>query len=186
MSLNVLLILEDSLVDQYIAVPVIKRIFEDLGRPNAKILPLFNPRVRGHADAYDKVANDLEAFRKSHLVWIFLQDADCVRDIPHLRGKVLNAGVRLASIAIAPEIEVWLLAGFGAELGNWQAVRNHHRLKEDIFQPFLNQKKLQQRIGGGRVELMREALKNWNTVKTRCPEITELTQQLKEILEQIP
>ena len=187
MSLNVLLILEDSLVDQYIALPVMRRIFDDLGRPNAKISALFNPRVRGHADAYDKVANDLEAFRRSHPVWIFLQDADCVRDIPHLRGKVLSAGVRLASVAIAPEIEAWLLAGFAAEIGGeWHTIRTHYRLKEDVFQPFLSKKKLQQRIGGGRVELMRETLKNWNTVKTRCPEINELTQQLKEILEQIP
>jgi len=187
-SLNVLLVLEDSLVDQYIAVPVIRRIFDDLGRPNAKIAPLFNPRVRGHADAYDKVANDLEAFRKSHTVWIFLQDADCARPIPFLREKVAKSGVKLASIAIHPEIEAWLLAGFASaqSFGLWDDVRKHHRLKEDVFEPFRRSQGVDKSVGGGRKELMREALKNWSGVKNRCPEIKELTQQLKEILELIP
>ena len=186
MSLNVLLILEDLRNDQYIALPVVQAIFAELGRPKAKVIPLSNPHVQGHMQAYEKVANDLEKYRKSHPIWIFLLDIDADHDVPFLIKKVNATGVRLACIKIVPEIEAWLLAGFGSELGTWQSIRNHHRLKEDIFQPFLSQKKLQQRIGGGRVELMRETLKNWNTVKTRCPEINELTQQLKEILEQIP
>jgi hypothetical protein len=187
-SLNVLVVLEDSHLDKFIAIPIVERIFRDLGKPNARVSPLEYPRVMGHHQAYEIVSTDLEDYRQSHSIWIFLQDADCARDIPYLREKVAQTGVRLASIAIHPEIEVWLLAGFAQAqtLGLWDDVRKHHRLKEEVFEPFMRSQNVGESVGGGRKELMREALKNWNTLKTRCPEITELTQQLKEILEQIP
>jgi hypothetical protein len=168
-SLNVLVVLEDPHLDKFIAIPIVERIFRDLGKPNARVSALENPRVRGHAQAYEIVATDLEDYRQSHAIWIFLQDADCARDVPYLREKVAQTGVKLASVAIHPELEIWLLAGFAStqDFGLWQQVREHPRLKEEVFAPFMRSRNVNESVGAGRKELMREAMKNWNTVKTR-------------------
>lgn len=56
MSTNVNVVCEDPLHDQHVAVPVLKAMFSDrLGRKQARVQAVLNPRIRGIDDLLRQV-----------------------------------------------------------------------------------------------------------------------------------
>jgi hypothetical protein len=93
--------------------------------------------------------------------------------------------VRLFCCAAQPEVEAWLLAGYRDDLSiPWGDVRQHPRLKEEVFEPFLRQFGDMRSPGGGRERLTRETLANYRVLLSVCPELAELEERLRTFLAQ--
>lgn len=76
MSVNVLVIPEDPTLNGYILRPLVRMILADVGKPNANVTVLPNPRLRGYDEAVRVVRNELSK-RYSHMdLWLFFPDAD--------------------------------------------------------------------------------------------------------------
>ncbi len=92
-------------------------------------------------------------------------------------------GVDLFCCAAQPEVEAWLLAGHRDKLLlPWPEVRQHARLKENIFEPFLKEFGDNRSPGGGRERLIRETLSNYRGLLSVCPELAELEDRLRAFL----
>ncbi len=185
MSLRVLVICEDGRLDKFIAKPLLQLVLKDLGKPKAQIEVYENPRVMGIDHATRIVRENLEDWVSTHKIWVFLPDGDAWKPDQscELKDRVQRRGAALVIAAFMPELEILACAPFVKELGISVAdLRGHHRLKEDVYVPFA-QKHFPQEVGNGRKAAMRQVEANWKTIKAMLPEITELSLQLKTILE---
>lgn len=183
MSLRVLVIPEDPTYNGYILRPLVERMLCELGKPNARVTVLTNPKLNGYAHAVSAIRGDL-ADRYGHFdLWLFLPDADRAGDLAHLEEELAERRVHLFCCAAQPEVEAWLLAGHRDELGiPWQDVRQHRRLKEDVFEPFLEQFGDSRSPGAGRERLIRQTLTNYRGLLSVCPELADLERRLRDFL----
>ena len=183
MSFRVLVIPEDQTHDHYILQPLVERMLSELGKPNARVTVLPNPKLNGYAHAVSAIRNDL-IDRYSHFdLWLFLPDGDRASNLQQLETDLAEQGIHLCCCAAQPEVEAWLLAGHRDRLGvPWPEVREHHRMKEDIFEPFLAEHGDSRSPGGGRERLMRETLSNYRGLLSVCPELADLERSLKAFL----
>ncbi|HSV99246.1 MAG TPA: hypothetical protein VLI39_03675 [Sedimentisphaerales bacterium] len=126
------------------------------------------------------------ALRYGHFdLWLFLPDADRASGLDVLERDLLQQGVRLFCCAAQPEVEAWLLAGHRDKLPlPWPEVRQHVRLKEAVFEPFLKEHgdRRSPGPGGGRERLIRETLNNYRGLLGVCPELAELEGRLRAFL----
>ncbi|HWY71989.1 MAG TPA: hypothetical protein VNX88_25200 [Terriglobales bacterium] len=178
MSYNVLVIPEDPTYNGYILKPLVSRILEECGKPNAKVTVLTNPRATGYVHAKSLIEKAL-LVRYSHMnLLLFLPDADGADKsaaLTALEDVAEQKGVELICIAAVQEIEVWLLAGHTDKLDvQWQDLRADPDVKENIFEPFLREHGDARRAGGGRDLLMQETLGNYQGLLARCPELRTL------------
>lgn len=185
MSFQVLVIPEDPTYNGYILQPIVERMLVELGKPNAHVVILTNPKLNGYAHAVSAIRGDLiDRYRHFHL-WLFLPDGDCASNLEGLESELAEKGVHLLCCAAVPEVEAWLLAGQRDELSlSWQEVRSHRRLKEDIFEPFLAQFGDNRSPGGGRERLVCETLSNYRGLLSVCPELDDLESRLRTFLGQ--
>jgi len=183
--LNVLIIPEDQLLDQYILKPVIEGVFADLGR-RARVMVLPEPRLRGSGDALDPdlVAKIIEDNHPMIEVFILIVDKDCDRD-GHV-GKVKALELAHPSVLVGclavEEVETWMLALHRAEVENqfrvkWSEVRQHCDPKETFAEPFLEALE-SVGPGKGRKAAMREIKSQWKTLTSLCSEIQDLQNRL--------
>jgi len=182
-SFRVLVIPEDPTYNGYILQPLVERMLSELGKPNAHVTILTNPKLNGYPHAVRAIRGDL-IDRYSHLdLWLFLPDGDRTGDLTPLETELGEQGIHLFCCAAQPEVEAWLLAGHRDRLSvPWQQVRGHRRLKEDVFEPFLTEFGDARSPGGGRERLIRETLANYRGLLSVCPELAQLENRLRAFL----
>jgi hypothetical protein len=184
-SLRVLVIPEDPTYNGYILKPVVERMLAEVGKPNARVVVLTNPKLNGYAHAVSAIRGDL-ALRYAHFdLWLFLPDGDRASNLESLEAELLERNVRLFCCAAQPEVESWLLAGHQKKLGiPWNQVREHPRMKEYVFEPFLKEFGDNRSPGAGRERLVRQTLSNYRGLLTVCDELASLETRLRAFLTQ--
>ncbi|HWE83784.1 MAG TPA: hypothetical protein VG267_02490 [Terracidiphilus sp.] len=193
MSLNVLVVPENPTYNGAILKPLCERLFLECGRTQANIEVMANPRTNGYEHAKSLFQHKiLDLYSHKHLV-LFLPDSDghdrsaefAVMEAD-FEAKTVAAGksIRLICCAAVPEIEAWLLAGHRDtwEPGwSWEAMRADRSIKENYFYPFLRNRG--QDLSGypdeGRRQLMQAALRNYQGIKQRCPEVQLLETRIR-------
>ena len=97
-----------------------------------------------------------------------------------LAGCTRHRDKGLVLVAIQ-EAEVWALWGVRTGLdATWEEVRSECDPKERFFERYLDQSLTPD---GGRRELMQRALQNgWASLKTGCPELQMLEDELRPLL----
>lgn len=182
MSFRVLVIPEDPTHNGYILKPLVERILAEVGKPNARVVVLANPKLDGYDDAVRAIREELAGRYDFFDLWLFFPDADKAKGLEALEGALAAKGIRLLCCAAEPEIEAWLLAGHRKLLEmTWTTVRSHLRLKEEVFAPFLRRIGEPFAVGGGREKLMRETLTNYRGLLEVCPELAQLEKRLRDL-----
>jgi hypothetical protein len=184
MSLRVLVIPEDPTYNGYILKPLVERMLAEIGRANARVTILTNPKLGGYEQAVRAIRAELPDRYKHLDLWLFLPDADQARNLKALEADLAGKSVRLLCCAAMPEVEAWLLAGHRDRINaGWTDIRKHPRLKEDVFEPFLRAHGDPRSAGGGREILMRQTLSNYRGLLQVCPELAELEHRLREAVD---
>lgn len=183
MSLKVLVIPEDPTNNGYILKPLVSKLLDLCGKPHAKVSVLTNPKADGY-DHAKKLLRTQVLDRYAHMdLLLFLPDSDGQDKQPEfdeLERVAREKSISLLCCAANPEVEIWLLAGHIDKLDfKWDELRKHHRLKEDVFNPFLEKNGDHRRAGGGRDLLMMETLKNIDGLLGRCNELAKLMDRIK-------
>lgn len=182
MSLNIRVVAEDHTLDQYILLPVVRAIFEAIGRPRAKIKvhewPRGQPRGVENALSPGTIAGIIEDSPWIDLV-ILVVDSDCV---PHredaLRARAAEHGKVICCLAIQ-ELEVWMLALHHRDLPcTFTEVRAHCHPKDEYAVPFLRRRGWASTLGRGRREAMRVVDAGFSGMLLRCPEVARLMDEL--------
>lgn len=183
MSFRVLVIPEDPTHNGYILKPLVERMLAEVGKPNARVLVLANPKLDGYDSAVRAIRQELEARYGFYDLWLFMPDADLAAGLDELETEAARKGIQLLCCAAQPEVEAWLLAGYKDDLQmRWADVRTHPRLKEEVFAPFLKDHGDPLAAGGGRERLVREALQNYRGLTELCTELAKLERRLRELL----
>jgi hypothetical protein len=181
LSFRTLVIPEDPTYNGYILKPLVERILEECGRPNAKVMVLTNPKADGYEHA-KALLDEVLARYKHHNMMLFLPDADGkdrAAEFAHIEEKSLRSGVKLICCAAVQEVETWLLAGHVGKLQQpWSEVRADVSVKENIFDPFLREHGDARRAGGGRDLLIQQTLTNYGGLLDRCPELRVLQESI--------
>jgi hypothetical protein len=184
-SFQVLVIPEDPTYNGYILQPIVERMLAELGKPNAHVKILTNPRLNGYPHAVSVIRGDLIDRYRHFDLWLFLPDRDRAGNLTPLEAELAKRNVHLICCAAQPEVEAWLLAGYRDKLSiTWPEVRQHPRLKEDVFELFLQQFGDSRSAGGGRERLTRQTLANYRGLLSVCPELAELENRLQVFLSQ--
>jgi hypothetical protein len=187
LSFDVLVVPEDPSNNGYILKPLVSRILAACGKPNAKVTVLPNPRAKGYEHAKALLRDQLfERYRQMNL-FLFLPDADGKDRSAELRALerlARDRGAQLLCCAAEQEIEVWLLAGHRDRLKAvpWQEIRGDVSVKENVFHPFLAAHGNSKAPGGGREDLMNQALNRYDALLKLCPELAELERRIREIV----
>ena len=182
MSLTVLVIPEDPTQNGHILKPLVQAIMRDVGRPNAKVTLLTQPRVRGYDQAVTAVRNNLSARYGFMDLWLFFPDADkaernAMRD---LEDHVATDGVTLLCCAAQPELEIFACAGFRDDIPeSWEEVRRHPRMKEEVFGPLLAMHGDPRQPGAGRNLMVGRSLRNLPLLFQLCPELRRLRDRIE-------
>ncbi len=184
MSFKVLAVPEDPTYNGYLLKPLLGKMLQEAGKPNATVKVLDNPKVSGYEEAKRRLRDEiLDRYKHFNLI-LFLPDADGkdrAAEFQGLEAVAESKGVRLICCAAVQEVEVWLLAGHADQLGqDWKAVQEDVNVKENVFEPFLGRFGDPRRVGGGRIELMQETLRNYRGLRDRCPELKTLEDRIRE------
>ncbi|MFL6258546.1 MAG: hypothetical protein ACJ76Y_02435 [Thermoanaerobaculia bacterium] len=186
MSFDVLVVPEDPANNGYILKPLVSRILAACGKTNAKVTVLSNPRAKGYQHAKTLLRSQVFARYRHMDLLLFLPDADGKNRLAELQALEQEAsaqGIHLLCCAAKEEVEVWLLAGHRERLGQpWQAIRSDTSVKENVFQPFLQEHGNPKAPGGGRDVLMGQTLNGYGALLQRCPELAELERRIREFL----
>ncbi len=179
MSLNVLVIPEDFRKDQYILFPIIKKMLDGAGKPNANIQVCRDPLLGGIAQAlnWERVSEIIEMYRMVQLFLLVVdRDGDVNRRasldfIESRAAMILGSDRNLLGEHAWQEIEVWALAAQTLPGGwRWEIVRNEIHPKESYFIPFAESRGLTDEPGEGRKTLGREASQNYSRIRSLCSE----------------
>ena len=191
--MNVLIIPEDFRKDQYIVAPIIRKMFAEIGKPNANVRVCLDPLMGGISEAtkWERIQEVIDMYP---MVQVFLLIVD--RDGIETRRLTLDrleknaaehlgtTGRRLIAENAWQEIEVWAIAGQTLPKDwKWAEIRQHRDPKETYFEPLAIARKLTNEPGEGRTTLGREAAANYARVRTLCQEdVQRLEDRLKAAL----
>jgi len=185
-SLKVLVVPEDPTNNGYILRPLIYRMMQQCGKPNAKVTMLTNPRATGYDSAKQLLAGQVFERYVHFDLLLFLPDADGKdrsAEFARLEEQASGRNLRLLCCAAVQEVEAWLLAGHVEKLEvSWPQIRKDVSVKENAFAPFLDRYGDRRRAGGGRDVLMAKTLRNYNGILQRCPELADLEERVKRVL----
>lgn len=195
--MNVQIVLEDTPKDEHIAVPLIRALFQFIGRP-ANVAPLRH-RMRSVEQAIDieRLLPQLAARCGMVDLFLLIVDRDCqAPDRPRggnreaalrsLEQRIsasgeLGTSCRFLAYEAIEELEVWLLAGF--DVPGWQEIRGHCDPKEAFFEPFSNGRGVFEKPAEGRADLMADAVRRYRRIRHLCPEIQVLEQRILTLFE---
>jgi len=190
MSLNVLVIPEDFRKDQYILAPLLRRMFEVIGKPQARIEVCKDPLLGGVDQAlkWERVEEVIDMYP---MVDVFLLIVD--RDGKEGRRKAIDGIEGKANAKLGEErtligenawqeIEVWALAAQDLPTAwKWQKIQADENPKEIYFEPHAKKRNLTHEPGAGRTTMGREAAANYQRVRSRCKkDIVALEAKLKQ------
>ena len=187
MSLSVLVIPEDPLQNGHILKPLVRALMRDVGRRSAKVNVLTQPRVRGYDQAVRTIRNSLYANYGFMDLWLFFPDADrATRDAMRaLETHVAAEGVMLMCCAARPEVEIYACAAYRGHIREaWGQIRQHPRMKEEIFNPLLTEQGNPRRPGGGRDLMVAQSLRNLPLLFQLCSELRCLRDRIAEHLQE--
>lgn len=192
--MNVLVIPEDAKYDRHMLQPIMKRMIERwLEIPaNVTVMDKMKLGSLSQATARDTLRHVINQYRMVDLFILCLdQDdrsddaaADQTEDIEtamreHLdrRGRPDDA---FFTIVAKREIEAWVLIG-GEESGDWTytEVRQEPQVKERYFEPYAEQRGVDEGQFGGRRPLGEEAARNYRTVRQHCDELQVLEEKIQ-------
>jgi len=185
--MRVLVIPEDPTLDQYVLKPVLRRLFADLGR-KARIDVMLEPHLGGVDEALSQevLAAVLERHRMADLL-LLIVDRDCQQGrqsrLDARRRQAEEAGRTLIGCLAIEEVEVWALALADDPPAAWQEIRRECHPKEVYFEPFVRQKGWLREPGRGRAAVMEALRGNWQRLKSRCPELETLRQDVADWLD---
>ncbi len=184
--MKALLVCEDPKLDAFILRPILSRILKDAGKPKAKVDICDRRSVgQGIAGLTKNLPAILAQYRMHKLIVVVI-DRDANQPTNHeSRMQYFHSlDERVVGVCAVEEVEVWMLGLYPNELGEaWQKVRAERNVKERFAAPFLRQAD----FGGpgrGRSLAMRalSGSGSWSGLLSRCPEISELRQQIKDRL----
>jgi hypothetical protein len=159
-----------------------------------------SPRTNGYQHAKSLFPQSvLDYYGHKHLV-LFLPDSDGEdrgAEFARLetefsrKAQEIGKSIRLICCAAVPELEAWLLAGHqdNWEPGwQWAAMRSDRSIKENYFDPFLGKhgQDKSRYPDQGRKQLTIEALRNYDGIKSRCPELQELEDRIRAHVASLP
>lgn len=180
MSFNVLVIPEDFNKDEPILKPLVERILEECGRkPTVEVCR--DPNFQGvHAALkLDSLRRQvIERYPMVHL-FVLIVDRDGQPGRKHRTDEIemaLSAELKpqakrfLAEVAWQ-EAEVFILAGLELPASwRWADIRADADVKETFFKQLVALRGTSNHPHEGRKKLMAESIKNWQRIKSRCPE----------------
>ncbi len=180
--MKVLIIPEDPTYDQYIVKPVIQRVMQDC-ELRAHVDVLFNPHIRGARQALKQMTIEgiISDYPMIDLL-ILVVDRDCDRE-DHSKKATARVGEQ-------PDRQTCLPGrrrGGGLDVAlhhrelrvRWSEVRSECDTKERFAEPLLDELGATPSIGRGRKKAMREIGRSWTGLKSRCPEINDLVEQVR-------
>ena len=189
MSFKVTLAFEDHTLDQYIGRPVMQALLADLGKPNAIVRPVMNPRIRGIEQLKNQACEILDSYSPISDFVVFMIDCDG-EDGSHGRGDRLATfrnliancpkGENALVVVARQELEVWALWGSRSDLGvPWSEVIKERDPKERFFEPLITAAD-QKFPGRGRERLVTLSLRSgWRSLRSGCPELAQLQDELQ-------
>ncbi|MBF0285548.1 MAG: hypothetical protein HQL51_13945 [Magnetococcales bacterium] len=196
--MNVLVIPEDFRKDQYLLSPLIKAMFQHLGRPKARIDILRDPLLGGVEELL-KWENLQEIIEDNGMVDLFLLclDRDCNDGRKNPGGRGENRPLRVQAIehqavqlfptkklmgeSAIEELEVWILAGLDLpKEWVWKEVRQDCHPKENYFAKLAQARHLTLGEGEGRKTLGEEAAKRYAAIRQKCPELEALEKRIAQ------
>lgn len=174
--MNVLIIPEDFRKDQYILRPLFSRLVRDYKRPSIHVLICRDPLLGGVGEALksERIANILEKYGGMIDIFILCVDRDGQvgrrQRLDQLEAEFANDQSFLAENAWE-EIETWVLAGLDLPGDwRWQDVRAEVQVKERYFERLVEQRGLNDSLGGGRKALAQEASRRIGAIRQKCHE----------------
>jgi hypothetical protein len=187
--MNVLIIPEDASNDQYILKPIVKVMLEAVGRPRAKVEIHADQKPRGIDQVmhWERISQIIDSYPLVHL-FLLLVDRDGeehrrsrLDNIEHQAAALLPSGRCLFAEHAWQEVEVWGLAGCDdlPKEWQWRTIRSERDPKEVYFNPYIQQRELQNEPGNGRRTLGREAGNRYTRVCQRCPEVGKLEARIR-------
>ena len=187
MSFNVLVIPEDPTLNGHILKPLVERILQDSGKPNAKVRVMDKPRVRGYGQAVRAVRDTLPHRYKFFDLCLFFPDADSAGAdaMDSLEADLDAHGITLFCCRAQPEVEIYACVAFRVDLPvAWNDARNHPRLKEKLFEPLRSNLGSQRRApGGGRKLMIERSLQNLQLLYQLCPETKQLRDRIAALVQ---
>jgi hypothetical protein len=189
MSIKISLACEDHTLDQYIAKSVIKALLAYLGRPNARIHVISNPRIRGFDNLKAQACSILETYGPISDLVIFLMDADGLDGLDgrpdrkqqfHDRISACPNNDKALVIVARQELEVWALWGSRSRIdASWAQVIQERDPKERFFFPLLTS--ADRKVPGyGRQRFITISLsQGWNSICSGCPELRQLEDEIR-------
>ena len=187
MSFNVLVIPEDPTLNGYILKPLTQAIVTDAGRPAANVKVLTRPRLRGYTHARRAIRDELpDLYAHLHL-WLFFPDADRAAEdaTQDLENRVGERGVALFCCIAQPELEIYACVAFRNDIpARWEEVRQHPRMKEEVFDPLLSRHGDPRQPGAGRGLMINESLQNLPLLFRLCPELRRLRDRIAAHLQE--
>jgi len=179
--MKVLVLLEDPTHDQFIARPVVERLFTDMGW-SARVDVLTDPCVRGASDLFARLDSIIEDHPMIDL-FLVIMDRDCDRanHTSRLEVRLSSCDKAVGCIAME-EIEVWMMAILEtSELpAPFSDIRGHCDPKERYVEPYLRAKGYRgSDIGGGRRDVMTGIAGHFRRLTSRCSELRQLRQDLQ-------
>jgi hypothetical protein len=178
--MNVLVIPEDFRKDQFVLKPIIKAMFKELGKGNARVAVCFDPLLQGVSEAlkWDRIQEVLDRHRGMVDMFLLCVDRDgdesrrsALDEIEKKAADYLPAGACLVAENAWQEVETWLLAGHDLPEGwNWKELRQDESAKENYFAPFAMERNVQDQPYEGRKSLAQEAARRYSRIRQLCPE----------------
>jgi hypothetical protein len=136
--MKVLVIPEDSKLDQYVLKPVMERIFQAL-EIAARVDVLPDRRLRGVSHALDSV-DEIIADNPMEDLFLLVIDRDCDRENNTVRAQQVQSRHtgKLIAICAREEVEIWMLALHRGKLAaSWRDIKADCDPKERYAEPFL-------------------------------------------------
>lgn len=186
MSFSVLVIAEYPKHNGIILKPLVSAILSDVGKPRSTVHVADRPRTRGYANALRLIRHEFPQSYRHYDLWLFFPDADRASPdaMRRLESDLDILNIPLICSPSEPEVEIYACFGFRRSIKlNWEELRIHPRLKEDVFHPLLRQPAFRDlphsvRDSRGRARMIRESLRNRQLLFKMCPELTLLRDRI--------
>lgn len=188
MSFSVLVIPEDPQQNGHILKPLVQAIMRDVGRQRAGVKLLTQPRVRGYDQAVKAIRDELPAKYGFMDLWLFFPDVDKANKdaMRNLETHAAAKGITLLCCAAQPEVEIYGSVGYRDDIREaWEKVRQHPRMKEEVFDPLLARHGDPRRPGAGRDSMIDRSLRNLPLLFRLCPELRCLRDRIATHLQNL-
>lgn len=183
--MKVLIIPEDPTHDHFVIKPIIEKIFSDLSQ-RASIEVLRDPHLRGVDEALDaQTVREIVEDNPMIDLFLIIVDRDCNRlgNVTKAAAREADYPNRLLACLAVQEVEVWVLGLYRDEISdNFRLVREDCDPKEKYFAPWIERKGWSVLVGQGRKQAMRALPGRWNSLRTVCPELSDLQTRIRDHL----